>query len=199
MKLIVGLGNPGNKYQNNRHNAGFMVVDKLAKEYGSEDWSTSKKGKLLYTWMRLGDEKVELIKPQTLVNGSGFSVAYARRKHSDIEIEDIYVIHDDLDIKLGQYKIQKGKGPKIHKGLLSIYERLGTPRRQGYGGQASGFWHVRVGVENRKKPFSILNFKFSKKIPGERYVLQNFMDKELEILKTVVDRIVKELIRQLNN
>lgn len=183
MKLVVGLGNPENKYSRNRHNVGFMIVDKLIKEYGNEDWSDSKKGKLLYAWMRLGDEKVELVKPQTLVNGSGYSVAYARRKHSDIKIEDIYVIHDDLDIKLGQYKIQKGKGPKIHKGLLSIYEKLGT----------SNFWHVRVGVENRKKPFSILNFQFSKKIPGERYVLQNFMDKELEILNPVADRIIQDL------
>ena len=183
MKLIIGLGNPGKKYQNNRHNVGFMVVDKLIQENGNEDWSVSKKGKLLHVWMRLGGEKVELVKPQTLVNGSGYSVAYVRRKHSDIKIEDIYVIHDDLDIKLGAYKIQKGKGPKVHKGLLSIYERTGT----------SGFWHVRVGVENRKKPFSILNFKLSKKIPGERYVLQNFTEKEVKILKSVIDKIVQDL------
>lgn len=189
MKLIVGLGNPGDRYKNNRHNVGFMVVDKLKQEVGSENWNTSKKGKLLYTWIRLEDEKIELIKPQTLVNGSGFSIAYAYRKHSDLNSEDIYVIHDDLDMELGSYKIQKGKGPKVHRGLNSIYEKLGK----------SDFWHVRVGIENRKKPFSILNFKLSKKMPGERYVLQNFTDKEFETLNSVIDKIVVDLMKQLVN
>ena len=100
-----------------------------------------------------------------------------------IQASNIWVIHDDLDIKLGQYKIQKGKGPKIHKGLLSIYEKFGR----------SDFWHVRVGVENRKKKFSLFGFQYPKKIPGEKYVLQNFTDEELEILNSVIDNIVSEL------
>jgi len=188
MKLIVGLGNPGDKYTNNRHNVGFMVADKLLEKLGDDNWSVSKKGKLLYSWIQLKDEKVELVKPQTLVNGSGYSVSYARRKHSDLTPEDIYIIHDDLDIKLGQYKIQKGKGPKIHKGLNSIYETVGK----------MNFWHVRVGVENRKKPLKILNFKLTRKIPGERYVLQNFTDKEVEILASVIDNIIVELESRLS-
>lgn len=194
MKLVIGLGNPGERYKNNRHNVGFMVVDGLTRDMGIESWNMSKKGKLQYTWVQSEGEKVELIKPQTFVNDSGYSVAYAYKKHPELNPEDIYVIHDDLDIKLGEFKIQKGKGPKVHGGLLSIYEKLGK----------SNFWHVRVGVENRRKEFSIFSFQprrvklrlFSKRIPGERYVLQNFTDKELEILKSVIDNIVSDLINQ---
>jgi PTH1 family peptidyl-tRNA hydrolase len=187
MKLIVGLGNHGERYRRNRHNVGFLVVDRMRSELGEEDWKESKKGKLLNTWIHLGNEKIQLLKPQTMVNGSGLAVAYARRKHSDLSPDDIFVVHDDLDMALGTFKIQKGKGPKIHKGLSSIYDKLGK----------SDFWHVRVGIESRKKPIKIFKFKLKGKMPGERFVLQNFTENEVEILDSVIDNVIKDLRKKL--
>ena len=180
MKLVVGLGNPGEKYAKNRHNVGFMVIDELASKLRAagyelrEAWKESKNGKLLYLWFEADGEKLELIKPQDFVNNSGYSVTCAYKKHSGLKPRDVYVIHDDLDIALGGYKIQKGKGPRLHKGVLSIEKNLGT----------GDFWRVRVGVDNRSP---------DNRIPGETYVLQDFRKEELEKLTPVIDRIVEEI------
>jgi PTH1 family peptidyl-tRNA hydrolase len=186
MKLIIGIGNPGKKYENNRHNAGFFVIDRLVEEfrvrgYGlQQEWKRSTKGKLQYIWFDVDGEKIEFIKPQIFMNDSGFSVAYAYKNHPELEYEDIYIIHDDLDLSLGSYKIQKGKGPREHRGLLSIYGLLGN----------KDFWHVRVGVENRQK---------RSKVPsGEDYVLQDFTKDELEILVKTINNIVSELLTMLS-
>jgi PTH1 family peptidyl-tRNA hydrolase len=198
MRLIVGLGNPGNKYQNNRHNAGYMVVDRLVEElrvegYGLQhEWRKSSKGKLQYIWFDEKGEHLELIKPYNFMNNSGSSVSYAYKKHS-LSPDDLYVIHDDLDIKLGDYKIQRGKGPKEHNGLLSIYKSLGT----------KDFWRVRVGIENRIGKSNVKGPRprqakrggqMSKVLPGEKYVLQDFTDDELVVLNGVIDKIVKDII-----
>ena len=165
-KLLVGLGNPGQKYSNTRHNVGFMVVDKLANIWNLS-WKMDKKSQTLKTLKVTKDsENILLAKPQTFMNESGKTI----RKL----VNNLYVIHDDLDIKLGNYKIQFGKGPKDHKGLISIYDKLGS----------RDFWHVRVGVDNRA---------LDNRISGEEYVLQDFTQKELEVISQVIDNIVREL------
>src|SRR3990172_5767465 len=187
MKLIIGLGNPGDKYKNNRHNVGYMVIDRLVEElrvkgYGLQQvWRKSSKGKLQYIWFDKEGEKMEFIQPLNFMNNSGYSVSYAYKKHSLLP-DDLYVIHDDLDIKLGDYKIQRGKGPKEHNGLLSIYKSLGT----------KGFWHVRIGIENRYQKSNVKG-QMSKVRPGEKYVLQNFREDELEILMKTIDNLVGEM------
>ena len=192
MKLIIGLGNSGDKYKNNRHNVGFVVVDRLVeglrvKSYGlSQDWEKSKKGKLQYIWFNVKGKKLELIKLLTFMNNSGYSVSYAYKKHSLLP-DDLYIIHDDLDIKLGDYKIQKGKGPKVHKGLLSIENELGT----------KGFWRVRIGIENRYQKSNVKS-QMSKVPTGEKYVLQDFTEKELEILGKTINNVVEELLTSLS-
>jgi len=170
MKLIVGLGNPGKDYAATRHNAGWLALDALAEHFqlnsGFQTKSTFHAAILKPTPVLL------LAKPQTFMNNSGRSVAYVYKRRS-LKPEDVFVVHDDLDIKLGDYKIQKGKGPRVHNGLLSIYNRLRT----------KNFWHVRVGVNNRSQ---------GSKIAGEDYVLQKFSDEELKILDGVISRIVRE-------
>lgn len=188
MKLIVGLGNPGKKYEKSRHNIGFMVIDALASQITNynllitNEFQASKKAKAEYISFKVGGEKIELIKPLTFMNDSGFSVAYAKNKHK-VPPDNIYVIHDDLDIKLGEYKIQKGVGPHLHYGVESIEKSLGT----------KDFWRVRVGVENRAANLKIFNLKFRRRIPGEKYVLQRFDSKEQEVINRVIDEVVEKL------
>jgi len=186
MKLIIGLGNPGKKYKNNRHNIGFMVVDTLAQELGITTYELSKGGKAEYAWGEVGGEQVELYKPQTFMNDSGFSVKYAKKKHQNLKISDIFVVHDDLDIPFGSYKIQLGTGPKDHKGLESIDAELGT----------GNYWHVRVGVDNRNNELGIMNYGKTR-TPGEEYVLQDFGNEEMKKLGITIDEVVGELCKKL--
>src|SRR6187431_1384554 len=102
MKLIVGLGNPGKDYEKTRHNVGFMVVDELL--------NNSKTKKL---------KDLKILKSTNFMNDSGLFVKKILDSNN-LDTGNIYVVHDDLDIKLGEYKIQFGRGPKDHNGILSI-------------------------------------------------------------------------------
>ena len=152
MKLVVGLGNPGEEYKNTRHNVGFMVVDALA--------------------LRPSD-KIVLVKPETFMNRSGEAVKKLVNKYK-VQSTGLYVIHDDLDIPLGKYKIQKGKGPKDHRGILSIEQSLGK----------KDFWRVRIGVENRQKDIS-----------GDEYGLSDFTLAEKQIIDQVIASVCQDLSR----
>lgn len=173
MKLIIGLGNLGENYKKNRHNAGFMVLDELSKQR-KLNWEESKEGKLEYTFFTNKNGKIQLVKPLTYMNESGYSVVYIKKKYK-VDLKDIYIVHDDLDMRLGEYKIQIGHGPKEHNGINDIQEKLGT----------KDFWHVRVGVDNRGPANRTL---------GEKYVLEDFKDEEKIILDKVINEICKKLV-----
>lgn len=117
---------------------------------------------------------VLLAKPNTFMNSSGKAVK-ALLEYYKLDISDLYVIHDDLDIKFGEYKIQKAVGPKIHNGVNSIEEILGT----------KDFSRIRIGVDNRLP---------EKRIPGERYVLTDFEAFEMDQLNAVFEKIKLELL-----
>jgi PTH1 family peptidyl-tRNA hydrolase len=172
MKLVVGLGNPGEKYKNTRHNVGFGVVERLA---GEGEWKISKSSGALLVWVEIGREKIELMKPQKFMNRSGVAAAAAKKKHPELKDKDIYIIHDDLDIRLGEYKFSFGRGPKDHNGLKSVYEQLGSKE----------FWHVRMGVDNRMK----IPFKGS----GEEYVLSSWLPEERKMVENMIEKIAEEL------
>jgi len=174
MKLIVGLGNPGDKYSNNRHNVGFMVLDELAsREIPNTNFQFTNK----FQASIIQTKEFILVKPQTFMNDSGVAVAAICHFYK-IDLKDLYIVHDDLDIKLGDYKIQFGKGPQVHNGLLSVEEKLGTDQ----------FWNARVGVENRE-------VRGNKGVPGVVYSLQDFSEEESKVVEGVVDKIVDELRR----
>lgn len=144
MKLIIGLGNPGGKYCHNRHNVGHIVADVLLAK-----------------------------KTNTFMNDSGSFVKKMLISRG-LTPNDLFVIHDDLDIKLGEFKIQKGVGPKLHYGIQSIEKELGT----------DDFWRIRVGVDNRS---------LENRTPGEEYVLQDFTQEEKIILDKTISTICKKL------
>ena len=132
MFLIIGLGNPGGKYEKTRHNAGFIVLDEML---GSDEWETGKNSRALYTSESINEELVEYIKPQTFMNESGISVRYAKDKH-EISDDNIVVIYDDIDLPVGKLKISHDRGSGGHNGIRSIEQHLGT----------TSFRRIRIGI-----------------------------------------------------
>lgn len=172
MKVVVGLGNPGEEYVNNRHNVGFMVIDELANgiwrmAYGEKPSWESKFESLI-----LKSADYLLVKPQMFMNRSGEAVAKLVNFYK-VEWGDLWIVHDDLDIRLGEYKIQRGVGPKVHNGLTSVEEQLGR----------CDFWRVRVGVDNRPVGEA--------RTPGDEYVLSDFTAGERKIVEGVIGKLVE--------
>ena len=122
MKLFIGLGNPGGKYARNRHNIGFMAVDRIAEDHGFAPWRAKFQGEM--SEGRLGSQKVLLLKPMTFMNLSGQSVGEAARFHK-INSTDICVFHDEIDLAPGRLKTKAGGGHAGHNGLRSIHQHLG--------------------------------------------------------------------------
>jgi PTH1 family peptidyl-tRNA hydrolase len=134
MKLFVGLGNPGAKYAANRHNIGFMALDRLADDHGFTPWKSRFQG--LLSEGRLGDEKIALLKPQTFMNLSGQSVGEAMRFFK-LTPADIWVFHDELDLAPGKLRVKQGGGHAGHNGLRSIHQHIG----EAYGRVRLGIGH----------------------------------------------------------
>jgi len=171
MKLIIGLGNYGKEYEFTRHNAGFMVVKRLLEKLKRRaNFKTEKKFRA--DVVRVGD--IILAKPLTYMNESGRAVR-ALLDFYKIDTSDLVVIHDDLDIKLGEYKVQRGVGPKIHNGLSSVEKYLKT----------KDFLRVRIGVDSRKE-----GVKYGS---GANYVLSRMTKDELERLKMATELSLGDL------
>lgn len=122
MKIFVGLGNPGNKYANNRHNIGFMAMDQIASDHGFGPWKSRFQG--LAADGRLGSEKILLLKPGTFMNLSGQSVGEAMRFYK-LDPGDVTVFHDELDLAPGKLRAKTGGGHAGHNGLRSIHGHIG--------------------------------------------------------------------------
>jgi PTH1 family peptidyl-tRNA hydrolase len=130
--LVVGLGNPGREYAGHRHNAGWMVVDELARRHGTS-WKGKFSGQLAE--LRLDGHRVALLKPELYMNESGRSVAEAARFYK-LEPDAILVVHDEGDLDLGRLQARKGGGLAGHNGLRSIAQHLKTPE----------FMRLRIGI-----------------------------------------------------
>ena len=122
MLLIAGLGNPGQKYENNRHNVGFMAADAIARRHSFSPWSKKFSG--LIAEGRIGGEKVLLLKPQTFMHLSGQSVGEAMRFHK-IDISQLVVLYDELDLAPGKVRVKTGGGAGGHNGIRSIDAHCG--------------------------------------------------------------------------
>lgn len=171
MKIIIGLGNPGKKYEKNRHNAGFIVLDELQKDWGFPDFEFSKKFEAETTEGIFKDEKIILAKSQNFMNNSGKSVQKII-SFFKLTPENIIVIHDDLDIKLGESKIANDSGSAGHNGVEDIIEKLGTKK----------FKRIRIGIEGEEK-------RKTRTIPGDVFVLEDFSTEELEAIKNLAKEI----------
>ena len=134
MKLFVGLGNPGVKYAGNRHNIGFMAMDRLAADHGFAPWRKAFQG--MAADGRLGDDRVVLLKPGTFMNLSGQSVGEAMRFFK-LTPADVTVFHDELDLAPGKLRLKQGGGHAGHNGLRSLHEHIG----EAYGRVRLGIGH----------------------------------------------------------
>ncbi|WP_411836905.1 aminoacyl-tRNA hydrolase [Paracoccus sp. ME4] len=149
MKLIVGLGNPGAKYAANRHNIGFMALDRIASDHGLSPWRARFQG--LTAEGRLGDMRVTLLKPQTFMNLSGQSVGEAMR-YLKLTPADVIVLHDELDLAPGKARVKQGGGHAGHNGLRSIHQHIGAD----YGRVRLGIGHP--GHKDRVAPYVLSDF-----------------------------------------
>jgi peptidyl-tRNA hydrolase, PTH1 family len=175
--LIVGLGNPGDKYQNSHHNFGFLVLDALQKKLSSplNYFSLDKKSNS----MIFKHHELLLAKPQTFMNLSGNAVQSLLNFYK-LECQNLVVIHDDFDLPLGKIKIVKKGGDAGHHGIESIIKSLGTPN----------FVRIRLGIYGEKK--------LSDNLKADKIVLQNFSSGEVGTVKHVIKKVI-EAVNFLEN
>jgi len=169
IKLIVGLGNPGSKYEETRHNAGFLLLDEIARSF-SATFSAEKKfqGDLART--TIGNCDVRLLKPTTFMNLSGESVRAVANFYR-IETEEILVAHDELDIPPGSVKLKQAGGHGGHNGLRDIINHSGRE-----------FWRARLGIGHPGDAKQVVSF-----------VLQRAPKSEMDLLVNCIDDVVREL------
>ncbi|MCK4520657.1 aminoacyl-tRNA hydrolase [Candidatus Parcubacteria bacterium] len=172
MILIVGLGNPGEKYKRTRHNVGFMVLDEFKKIHSFSDWQLKKKFKAEISEGTLTGKKIILAKPQTFMNESGKAVKIMQQETRD-KRQELYVIHDDLDLGLGKMKIVQNRGSAGHKGVQSIINEIGN----------KNFIRFRIGIKN--KELEIQNI--------EDFVLKKFTKDEKKVIKETVQKTCKAI------
>ncbi len=195
MKLIIGLGNPGKKYEFTRHNVGFMAVDKLREVWNFPEFEFNKKFNaeisegILFLSSQAnpasageveGSNKILMVKPRTFMNLSGEAVKKILDFYKLTSV-DIIVIHDDLDIELGKYKISENSRSAGHNGVQNIIDRLGT----------QNFKRIRIGIEDEEKRKNRLT-------PSDEFVLQNFTSSENKIIQKISGEIIFSIQKILN-
>jgi peptidyl-tRNA hydrolase, PTH1 family len=166
MKLFVGLGNPGSKYARHRHNVGFMAIDRIADRFGADGWRKRFQGETAD--VRIGGERVLLLKPTTYMNESGQSVGEAQR-FLKIPVEDVFVFHDEIDLAPAKLKVKTGGGIAGHNGLRSISAHSGND-----------YHRVRIGVGHPGVKEAVAH-----------YVLHDFHKAEDEWLEPLLDAMAE--------
>lgn len=163
MKLIVGLGNPGDEYRYTPHNVGFLTVDRIAGERGIE--IRNRQCQALTARMQVGDEAVMLAKPETYMNLSGLAVRELMAEYELKPESDLIVIQDELDFSLGTLRIQTRRSSAGHNGIESIIGSLGT----------QDFWRIRIGVAPERKISD-----------GQGYLLSPFRKADVEVIEQMI-------------
>ncbi|ABC79896.1 MULTISPECIES: aminoacyl-tRNA hydrolase [Anaeromyxobacter] len=185
MKLVVGLGNPGEEYARTRHNVGFVVADRLAQLAGAS--FTAKKFAAELAEARLGPERVWILKPQTYMNHSGEAVGAALRFWK-LGLDDLVVVHDDLELEPFRVQLKVGGGHGGHNGVKSVNAHVGSPE----------YARVRVGVGRpppRMDPADYVLGKFAK---GEDAELDLCVEQAVEATRLAVELGAAKAMNQVN-
>ncbi len=174
MNLIVGLGNPGPTYENNRHNIGFFAVNQIHQFYGFNPWRIKFDGELSIG--KIDNKKILILKPMTFMNDSGRSIQKAISFYH-LTAENVIVIHDELDLPEDTVKLKRGGGHAGHNGLRSTHAHIGP-----------NYARVRIGIGRPTNKKTISN-----------YVLNDFAPKDYNWLSPMVGNIAKYIQFALNN
>jgi len=187
MHLIVGLGNPGEKYIKTRHNVGFILLDFLNLSFEKDKYAQAFIAKEV-----LDGEEVIFLKPETFMNDSGLSVSFIKEKY-EIENEKIMVIYDDLDLPFGDVRISFDRGDGGHNGIKSIVSQIGS----------KSFVRVRVGIAPRGEDGKAIKpkggFFTSTSRAASNFVLKDFSSADLEKLKNLspkIEKIIKTFTKE---
>ena len=176
IKLVVGLGNPGQQYEKNRHNAGFLFLDYLLARY-SGCWTNEPKFQGITNDCVVGRNKVLLFKPQAFMNRSGLAVGLVAR-YFKFKAEEILVVHDDLDIAVGKVKLKLGGGHAGHNGLRDIIENLGE----------KNFYRIRLGVGRPNSNRRVADYVLSNPSKED----QKLMEGTFDLIGAQMDNIISE-------
>ncbi len=200
MKLIVGLGNPGEKYKKTRHNLGFRVVEKLFTFHSCPDFKFNKKSNSLISQKKINDEKVILALPQTFMNESGGVVKTLLNYYNKSIINDseklgtvLWVIHDDLALPLGKIRISRKGSSGGHKGIESIIEAL----------KNENFARFRIGIKPLKlefisNQFKVRDFVLRKFTPQEERIIQNSLQKVSQAIELSLFEGLEKAMNKFN-
>lgn len=194
MKMIVGLGNPGVDYEDTRHNIGFMVIDKLAREIGRDTLAWVEDTKRLAYVAKVGE--VLLVKPVTFMNNSGEAIKKLVEFYK-LQPSDIWVIHDDLDLPMGKIRIRERGGTAGHNGVESIMSHLGTDKflrfRLGIG---RGKEDIKKGTDQNMGHRNVITFVLSRFTQSEAGDLKKLIKHAVEAVRmTIIDGVDKTMNR----
>ncbi|HFE32530.1 MAG TPA: aminoacyl-tRNA hydrolase [Gammaproteobacteria bacterium] len=187
VQLIVGLGNPGPKYAQTRHNVGFLFVDQLARSKGATFRPEAKfHGEVCK--LQLGGHELWLLKPMTFMNRSGQAVAALARFYK-IPPEAILVVHDELDIPAGQLRLKQGGGHGGHNGLRDIISQLGS----------RDFLRLRIGIDHPGTAREVTNYVLGKASPDDRISIEAAIDEALHSLPQILDGDLQAAMNRLHS
>lgn len=182
--IIVGLGNPGKKYENTRHNMGFIAVDLIAEEYGIK--VDKLKFKALVGEGRIAGRKVVLVKPQTFMNLSGQSVTEIMNFYKE-DIENLIVIYDDIDIPTGSIRLRKKGSAGTHNGMRNIVYLLGD----------DGFPRIRVGIGSETK-VDLINYVVGGVSKKEKDLLEDALTRAAKAAVCIVEKGIDKAMNEYN-
>lgn len=185
MHIIVGLGNPGNRYENTRHNMGFLTIDRLAKKYNVR--VDKIKFKSLIGEFYLNGEKIILVKPQTFMNNSGEAVREVMNFYKE-DIKNLLVVVDDIDIEFATIKIKKKGSAGTHNGLKSIIYQL----------QSDEFPRLKIGVGKNNLP-DLADFVLSGFAENEKKSIRETIDSAVEAITTYIVKGIDTAMNNFNN
>ncbi len=187
VQLIVGLGNPGPKYAQTRHNVGFLFVDELARAQGVSCRPEAKfHGEVCK--VHLAGREVWLLKPGTFMNRSGQAVAALARFYK-IPAEAILVVHDELDIPAGQVRLKQGGGHGGHNGLRDIIQQLGS----------RDFLRLRIGIDHPGTAREVTNYVLGKPSPEQRQRIEAAIDEALRVLPQIIEGDLAPAMNRLHS
>lgn len=186
IRLFVGLGNPGNEYEDTRHNAGFWWIDTLARRWNASlQMDRGYHG--LVTRVNLPQGPVWLLEPQTYMNLSGKSVA-ALARFFKIAPQEILVAHDELDLLPGQMKLKQGGGAAGHNGLKDMHAQLGSPE----------FWRLRLGIGHPGDRAGVAGYVLRKPPSSERELIEGCIDRSMEATTAMLDGDMAKALLQIH-